>query len=60
MVPLAPVSKGHAGRIMVTELMRLNGYTTAKAKGIAQSVAVTRGVVKSEALPRMGSWDVCL
>jgi hypothetical protein len=45
-VPLAPVSKGRAGLIMVTEMMRLNGYSVSKAKGIAQSVAANSGVVK--------------
>jgi hypothetical protein len=31
---------------MVTEMMRLNGYSVSKAKGIAQSVAANSGVVK--------------
>jgi hypothetical protein len=46
MIPLPPVSKGRAGQIMVAELMQANGYSVTKAKGIAQSLAVTKGVVK--------------
>jgi hypothetical protein len=46
MLPLAPVSKGRAGLLMVRELLALNGYATTRAKGIAQSLTVKKLVVK--------------
>lgn len=46
MIPLAPVSKGRAGLMVVRELMHMNGYITRDAKGIAQSFITVKGVVK--------------
>jgi hypothetical protein len=48
LLPLPPVSKGKAGRIMIEELLRQNGYSTGRASGVAQSLKVTRGVLKTK------------